>query len=70
MDGLTVLQQLRRSSRELPVIVVSARVDTTPVGADGHLAKPFWFSELLAVVQRHTNESSTEGPGGLPSTEA
>jgi len=56
MDGLALLQQLRRQ-RDVPVFMLSAR-DTVPdrvrglqLGADDYLIKPFAFSELLARVQ-------------------
>lgn len=54
MDGLSVLGHLGERSTELPVIVVSARVDSTPKGAHEHLTKPFRFSELLSAIRRHT----------------
>jgi len=55
-DGLTLLQDLRSWS-QLPVIVLSARVDESDkvaaldAGADDYLTKPFGVAELLARVR-------------------
>jgi two-component system, OmpR family, copper resistance phosphate regulon response regulator CusR len=57
MDGWTVLQALRASGRELPVLFLTARdevedrVRGLELGADDYLVKPFAFSELLARVR-------------------
>lgn len=56
-DGLSVIEELRRQKRNLPVIVLSAkrsvddRVRGLQSGSDDYLTKPFVFSELLARVQ-------------------
>jgi DNA-binding response OmpR family regulator len=56
MDGLTVLQRLRKK-KETHVLILSAkdtvqdRVQGLQKGADDYLAKPFAFEELLARVQ-------------------
>ena len=58
MDGFAVLEQLRGSGTEVPVIVLTARdsVDNTVAsfegGADDYMSKPFSFEELLARVRR------------------
>jgi len=57
--GLEVLEALRadRATRDLRVILVSARAQQTDVeiglaaGADGYLAKPFQASDLIELVQ-------------------
>ena len=57
LDGLTLLQTLRRESMRTPVIILSAkasvddRVKGLQAGGDDYLTKPFAFSELLARVQ-------------------
>ena len=54
--GLDVLKRLRTQS-DLPVLVLSARNETTDkvralgLGADDYVTKPFWPEELLARVQ-------------------
>lgn len=57
MNGLEVLNEIRKSSNSIPVLVLSAKrtvedkVLGLQKGADDYLEKPFAFSELLARVQ-------------------
>ncbi len=57
LDGLSLVQQLRKESIPIPVILLSAkasvddRVRGLQAGGDDYLTKPFAFSELLARVQ-------------------
>lgn len=57
MDGLTLVQRLRKEGVRMPVIFLSAkasvedRVRGLQAGGDDYLTKPFAFSELLARVQ-------------------
>ncbi|MDX1762959.1 MAG: response regulator transcription factor [bacterium] len=57
LDGLTVIEELRRRKINVPVIILSAkrsvddRVKGFQTGSDDYLTKPFAFSELLARVQ-------------------
>ena len=57
LDGLALLQTLRREGMRTPVIILSAkasvddRVKGLQAGGDDYLTKPFAFSELLARVQ-------------------
>jgi len=57
LDGLSLVQTLRREGKHLPVLILSAkagvddRVRGLQVGGDDYLVKPFAFSELLARVQ-------------------
>jgi len=56
-DGLEVLRELRAAGSNLPVIVLTARDDTSDrvagleAGADDYIGKPFHFEELLARVR-------------------
>ena len=57
LDGLTLIERLRKQKVNLPVIILSAkdsiddRVKGLQTGGDDYLTKPFAFSELLARVQ-------------------
>jgi two-component system OmpR family response regulator len=57
LDGLTLIEQLRRSQINTPVIILSARRSTDDrirglkAGGDDYITKPFAFSELLARIQ-------------------
>jgi two-component system, OmpR family, response regulator len=57
LDGLSLVQQLRKENIRTPVIILSAkasvddRVKGLQAGGDDYLTKPFAFSELLARIQ-------------------
>ena len=57
LDGLALIDELRRRRSTLPVIILSARrsvderVQGLQAGGDDYLTKPFAFTELLARVQ-------------------
>lgn len=57
LDGLSVIEQLRKAKIRTPVIILSAkdsvddRVKGLETGSDDYLPKPFAFAELLARVQ-------------------
>jgi DNA-binding response OmpR family regulator len=65
-DGLAILKGLRRSGRNVPVILLTARnelddrLEGLNLGADDYLAKPFFVEELVArlhaVVRRVSGE--------------
>ncbi len=56
-EGLTLISKLRRSQRDTPIIVMTARneplerVEGLNLGADDYLGKPFLVEELLARVR-------------------
>jgi DNA-binding response OmpR family regulator len=64
-DGLSVLAELRRLRRQVPVIILSAKSDVgdriagLSAGADDYLTKPFSFAELLARLQALVRRSSS-----------
>ena len=57
MDGLSLIEEMRRSKVNTPVLILSAkrsvddRVRGLQKGSDDYLIKPFAFSELLARLQ-------------------
>ena len=57
IDGWAVLQGVRRSGKDVPVLFLTARdqvddrVRGLELGADDYLVKPFAFAELLARVR-------------------
>jgi len=77
LDGLSLVQTLRREKMHLPVLILSAkatvddRVKGLQAGGDDYLVKPFAFSELLARVQAlirrasHTSEPTRLTVGDL-----
>ena len=72
--GLDVLKQVRRES-EVPVLVLSARNDTTDkvralqLGADDYMTKPFWPEELLARVHARLRRPVLQREGVLEAGE-
>ena len=71
MDGIALIEELRRRRIRLPVIIVSAkrtvdeRVQGLQAGGDDYLTKPFAFSELLArihaLIRRANNTPEPTG---------
>lgn len=73
MDGIEICQRLRRSSRYVPVLMLTARsteldrVLGLEVGADDYLTKPFSVRELVARVKamfRRVDALGQASPGG------
>ncbi|MDB6017916.1 MAG: Two component transcriptional regulator, winged helix family [Pedosphaera sp.] len=77
LDGLSLVQRLRKEGVRVPVIILSAkasvddRVKGLQAGGDDYVPKPFAFSELLARVQAlirratHASEPSRLTVGAL-----
>ncbi len=67
MDGITLVQNLRKDSIRIPVIFLSAkgsvedRVKGLQSGGDDYLTKPFSFTELIARVQALIRRSTDKG---------
>ncbi|TPW76705.1 response regulator transcription factor [Schumannella sp. 10F1B-5-1] len=63
LDGITVLERIRRHDRSLPVLLVTA--DNAPqqivrglsLGADDYIPKPFRFDELIARVEANLRKA-------------
>ena len=55
-DGFEVLRALRQRDRQIPIIILTGRVEERDAeacleaGADGYMTKPFRFDELLVRV--------------------
>jgi DNA-binding response OmpR family regulator len=78
VDGITVLQELRRDDPRTPVIILSGRDSTGSkvggfeAGADDYMTKPFRFDELLARIRARVRDQEparetalTVGKAGL-----
>lgn len=67
LDGIELVRHLREMKVNVPVIMVSAlassmdRVEGLRAGCDDYLAKPFFFSELLARVEAITKHFVNDG---------
>jgi DNA-binding response OmpR family regulator len=69
-DGLQLVRELRRSGRNLPILMLTARdglsdrVTALDLGADDYLTKPFQVAELLArcraLVRRANGVATTK----------
>lgn len=68
IDGLTVLQRLRKEGDNVPVIVLSARgqeserVVGLELGADDYVAKPASPREVMARVRAVLRRTGAQGP--------
>lgn len=66
MDGITLMRHLKQRYRNLPVIMLTARGETTDrvnglrAGADDYVVKPFEPAELLARVNAVLRRSSRQ----------
>jgi two-component system, OmpR family, KDP operon response regulator KdpE len=71
IDGTEVIQRVRETGSQIPIIVLSSRgdegakVSALDLGADDYVTKPFGIDELLARVraaQRHQLKQAGETP--------
>jgi DNA-binding response OmpR family regulator len=64
VDGVTVIEDVRRNGQNLPIIVLTAReglrstVASLDRGADDYMTKPFAFDELLARIRVRLKDPS------------
>lgn len=74
VDGLTVCRVLRSEKNRVPVLMLTARTETSDrvagldAGADDYLPKPFALEELLARVRsllRRSRPDTDEVPGEM-----
>ncbi|MBM4118850.1 response regulator transcription factor [bacterium] len=67
LDGLAIIDELRRQRLRLPVLILSAkrsvdeRVQGLRAGGDDYLTKPFAFSELVARLQALIRRAQVSG---------
>jgi len=75
MDGFAVLEAIRESKLQMPVLILTARgeeidkVRGLRLGADDYVTKPFGLMELLARVEailRRSGETASSSTGALP----
>lgn len=70
-DGMEVLRELRGRGEQLPIIILTARRDTSTTvagldgGANDFISKPFSFEELLARVRVALRETAPAATGAL-----
>ena len=68
LDGITLIERLRREGIRTPVLILSARqsvndrVQGLETGADDYLTKPFAFAELLARVHALIRRATAAPP--------
>jgi two-component system response regulator MprA len=71
VDGLTVCRKARASGNPIPILILTARQETSDkvagldAGADDYLAKPFDMEELLARIRALLRRSAAEAPGDV-----
>ncbi len=69
LDGLALIETLRRKGRRTPVLILSAlgrvddRVRGLKAGGDDYLVKPFAFSELLARLEALVRRARADDGG-------
>jgi two-component system OmpR family response regulator len=67
VDGLAIIQALRKSEQRTPILILSAlaavdeRIRGLRAGGDDYLTKPFAFEELLARLDALTRRTPGDG---------
>jgi two-component system alkaline phosphatase synthesis response regulator PhoP len=69
IDGLSILRNIRLEDEKLPILILSAKVETDykvkglAYGVDDYLTKPFSLEEFLLRVDRLLKRASWSTPG-------
>jgi two-component system response regulator MprA len=72
VDGLTVCRVVRAEQRHVPILMLTARTDTSDrvagldAGADDYLPKPFDLDELFARMRALTRRANDYADGPAP----
>jgi len=70
MDGFDVLRTLRREGHDLPILMLTARVEEIDrvigleIGADDYVSKPFSPREIVARVRAIGRRAGKQSPAG------
>ncbi len=70
LDGISILKNLRQEDKVTPVILLTAKNDTSDkvngldAGADDYIPKPFEMEELLARIRAMTRRRGEIAPDG------
>ena len=73
LDGLALIERLRRRKVRTPVLILSARstvadrIRGLQTGGDDYLIKPFAFAELLARIRALLRRANSEMGSNLSS---
>jgi two-component system, OmpR family, response regulator len=68
IDGLSIIEALRRGGNRTPILILSAlsevdeRIRGLRAGGDDYLTKPFAFGELIARLDALTRRAQVPGP--------
>jgi len=69
LDGFEVCQRIREKNADLPIIMLTARVEEVDkvmgleLGADDYITKPFGVKELVARVKANLRRKGTDAAG-------
>jgi two-component system, OmpR family, response regulator len=69
IDGLAIIETLRKTGNHTPILILSALADVDErirglkAGGDDYLTKPFSFGELIARLDALTRRSQTQTSG-------
>ncbi len=75
VDGLTVCRVLRAEKNRVPILMLTARTETSDrvagldAGADDYLPKPFDLDELFARMRALLRRAASDDDGDTPTTE-